>query len=79
MASKEKKTPGYSRCPVCGAKTEHAFRPFCSARCRDVDLARWLGGGYTIPGGQTDADEDGDDSAAGGGRTGRPDGEDDRS
>ncbi len=26
-----------------------AFRPFCSRRCADVDLARWLGGAYRIP------------------------------
>jgi hypothetical protein len=25
------------------------FRPFCSKRCADVDLGRWLGGGYRIP------------------------------
>ena len=79
MASKDKKSPGCSRCPICGAKTEQAFRPFCSARCRDVDLARWLGGNYAIPGGQPGADEDGDDSAVGGGRAERPDEEDDLS
>ena len=38
------------------------MRPFCSVRCADVDLSRWLGGGYAIPGGQQDADEDGDDT-----------------
>ena len=47
-----------------------AYRPFCSKRCRDVDLARWLGDGYAIPGGAADADEDGDDAAAAGGRGG---------
>jgi len=41
-----------------------AYRPFCSQRCRDVDLSRWLGDGYAIPGGQADADEDGEDAAA---------------
>ncbi len=45
-----------------------AFRPFCSARCRDVDLARWLGGGYAIPGGIEAGDEDGDEAAARGAR-----------
>jgi len=50
------------RCPICGEPTETAYRPFCSARCRDVDLGRWLGGGYVIAGGQADADEDGDDA-----------------
>jgi endogenous inhibitor of DNA gyrase (YacG/DUF329 family) len=67
MAGKEaKKAAGatYGRCPICKAPTEMAFRPFCSARCRDVDLSRWLRGGYAIPGGQVEADEDGEDSAA---------------
>lgn len=67
MASKDSKDDrsGYRRCPICSAPTEMAYRPFCSARCRDVDLSRWLKGGYAIPGGQADADEDGDDVAAG--------------
>ena len=54
----------YGRCPICRARAELAFRPFCSARCRDVDLARWLGGGYAISGGEAAADEDGEDAAA---------------
>jgi len=48
-------------CPVCGAPTEERWRPFCSRRCADVDLARWLSGTYAIPGGGADADEDGDE------------------
>lgn len=42
-------------CPICGKDTVQAYRPFCSRRCADLDLARWLGGGYAIPG---DAEED---------------------
>ena len=38
------------RCPNCGKITEEAWRPFCSKRCADVDLGRWLGGRYAIPG-----------------------------
>ena len=53
-----------ARCPVCGAPADAVTRPFCSVRCADVDLIRWLGGRYAIPGGQQDADEDGDDSQA---------------
>ncbi len=53
------------RCPICGKPAEHASRPFCSRRCADIDLARWLGGSYVIAGGSQDADEDGDDAAAG--------------
>ena len=65
MGSEQENKPGQSRCPICGAKTELAFRPFCSARCRDVDLARWLSGSYAIPGGGAKVDEDGEDTAAG--------------
>jgi uncharacterized protein len=48
------------RCPVCRKPTLEAVKPFCSARCADVDLGRWLTGGYAISGGTDDADEDGD-------------------
>jgi uncharacterized protein len=51
------------RCPICGkpAKTEH--RPFCSRRCADIDLNRWLSGAYAIPAaeespGSNDRDEE---------------------
>ncbi len=57
----DRPTGGYGRCPICGEKTEQNFRPFCSRRCRDVDLGRWLGDGYAIAGGQVEADEDGDE------------------
>ena len=45
-------------CPVCGKPAAQAFRPFCSGRCRDVDLHRWLSGAYAIPVTE-DSDEDG--------------------
>jgi uncharacterized protein len=67
MASQESKPAesAYRRCPICSEPTDADFRPFCSARCRDVDLSRWLKGGYAIPGGHADADEDGEDTVAG--------------
>jgi hypothetical protein len=70
--------PRIGRCAICGKPVEHAYRPFCSRRCADIDLARWLGGGYVISGGSADADEDGDDSAAaaGPGRVSPPEDED---
>lgn len=47
------------KCPVCGSRAEFATRPFCSRRCADVDLSRWLRGGYAIPaGGDTDEESD---------------------
>lgn len=39
-----------ARCPICGKPAVPQFRPFCSARCADVDLAHWLRGDYRIPG-----------------------------
>jgi endogenous inhibitor of DNA gyrase (YacG/DUF329 family) len=36
-------------CPVCGKPVEERWRPFCSKRCADVDLHRWLSGRYAVP------------------------------
>ncbi|NGM46308.1 DNA gyrase inhibitor YacG [Rhodobacter sp. SGA-6-6] len=36
-------------CPICGKPSEPRYRPFCSRRCADVDLARWLNESYRIP------------------------------
>ena len=36
-------------CPICQKETVAAYRPFCSRRCADVDLARWLNGSYAVP------------------------------
>ncbi len=47
------------RCPICGKAAVDRYRPFCSRRCADIDLNRWLKGGYAIPG-AADAEEDGD-------------------
>ncbi len=37
-------------CPLCKKPTDPAYKPFCSKRCADVDLSRWLKGSYAIPG-----------------------------
>lgn len=42
---KRKRTPG---CPICGKPVDKAFRPFCSERCKTIDLGRWLGGDYRL-------------------------------
>jgi endogenous inhibitor of DNA gyrase (YacG/DUF329 family) len=58
--------PSEPRCPVCGkglAQTKVA--PFCSTRCADIDLGRWLKGGYAIPGSPAD---EATDSVPGGGQ-----------
>jgi uncharacterized protein len=36
-------------CPICGKPVRAEFRPFCSRRCADVDLNRWLSGVYAVP------------------------------
>jgi endogenous inhibitor of DNA gyrase (YacG/DUF329 family) len=52
------------RCPICGRPRDPAHRPFCSARCRDVDLARWFNQVYSIPAAEPDErpDPEGDES-----------------
>ena len=40
-------------CPVCKAMSVKKYHPFCSPRCADIDLGRWLGGRYAIPGPST--------------------------
>lgn len=36
-------------CPVCGKLEVLEYRPFCSKRCADIDLGKWLNGDYRIP------------------------------
>ncbi len=56
--------PGYwgnepMACPICRKDTDPKYRPFCSRRCADVDLGRWLTGAYSIPAQDEDeAEED---------------------
>ncbi|RED52068.1 DNA gyrase inhibitor YacG [Aestuariispira insulae] len=37
------------QCSICGKPSEEKYKPFCSRRCADVDLHRWMGGTYRIP------------------------------
>ncbi len=46
------------KCPVCGKPAVPQYRPFCSRRCADVDLGRWLTGGYRLPGPPAEEDDD---------------------
>jgi endogenous inhibitor of DNA gyrase (YacG/DUF329 family) len=43
------------RCPICRKPASPATRPFCSARCADIDLGRWLTEQYVVPGTDGDA------------------------
>ena len=46
-------------CPICGRPRHPDFKPFCSRRCADVDLSRWLSGAYVIAGRPADENEHG--------------------
>ena len=58
-SARGRKTPSAKPCPICAKPAVEASRPFCSERCRDVDLNRWLSNSYSIPGAK-DEDEDQD-------------------
>jgi endogenous inhibitor of DNA gyrase (YacG/DUF329 family) len=42
-------------CPICNGEISVKYRPFCSGRCADIDLAKWLNGSYAAP--STDPDD----------------------
>lgn len=54
------KTPIKLRCPVCKktVKSSDTEFPFCSERCRTIDLGRWASGKYVISSPTSDVDED---------------------
>jgi uncharacterized protein len=45
-------------CAICGKPRVAKFAPFCSSRCAQIDLGRWLKGSYAIPGVETDKGSD---------------------
>lgn len=45
-------------CPVCGKPATDKAAPFCSERCREIDLGRWLSGSYRIPARDDDVEDD---------------------
>ena len=61
--------PGRRVCPICGKPAAERYRPFCSKRCGDIDLARWFNGSYSVPaveppeGEETSLPDDGEDEA----------------
>ncbi|WP_071797308.1 DNA gyrase inhibitor YacG [Natronohydrobacter thiooxidans] len=50
-------------CPICRKPVVAQYRPFCSKRCADVDLARWFREDYTIPAPLTGLEDDADAAA----------------
>lgn len=45
-------------CPECGQKSQYNTYPFCSSRCRAIDLNRWLSGSYILPPPSQESDEE---------------------
>ena len=52
-----------AQCPVCGKPADEKYRPFCSKRCADIDLGRWLKESYRVPTDETPGD--GEEPSAG--------------
>ena len=47
-------------CPICKKPTAPKFRPFCSKRCADIDLGKWLNGSYATPAEEIEPEEAGE-------------------
>ena len=59
LRTSDKTAASSKPCAVCGKPGVVAYKPFCSKRCADVDLARWIKGTYAIPGkGAAQEDDD---------------------
>ena len=57
-----------AKCPTCGKSADTKYRPFCTKRCADIDLGRWLKEGYRVP---TDEGPGEDEPGSGRGPTGQ--------
>lgn len=44
-------------CPICAKPTDPKYRPFCSRRCADIDLGRWLNKSYVLPAGPEEEED----------------------
>lgn len=60
MATKSAPNAPARPCPICGKPAVAEHRPFCSPRCRQVDLHRWLTGVYAVPVVEEDGADDPD-------------------
>ncbi len=52
-------------CPICSERSQPEWHPFCSKRCADIDLHRWLSGRYVISGGDDESATTPDDADGG--------------
>jgi endogenous inhibitor of DNA gyrase (YacG/DUF329 family) len=57
--------PAEPACPICGKPSLVRLAPFCSRRCADIDLGRWLKGGYAIAGRPEEGVESGSQAPSG--------------
>ena len=58
MGENDKSERKVRACPICDKPANDATRPFCSSRCRDVDLHRWFSGTYLVPGSENDEEDE---------------------
>lgn len=60
------KKPTIVNCPICGKpvewRTENRFRPFCSERCKQIDLGAWANEEYRVPAASDPDGPDGSDA-----------------
>lgn len=47
-----------SKCPICKKDSVEKYKPFCSKRCADVDLGKWLNESYTVEGDDSVTEEE---------------------
>jgi endogenous inhibitor of DNA gyrase (YacG/DUF329 family) len=45
-------------CPICAKPADPNYSPFCSRRCADIDLGRWLNESYRVPATSTDPEDE---------------------
>lgn len=54
-----------SKCPICDAmvapRAENKLFPFCSPRCKTIDLGKWLSEDYRVPSGEVEGTDDSDE------------------
>ena len=53
-----------AKCPICGKPADDKYRPFCTKRCADIDLGRWLKEGYFVPAEEVPGEEEDGPSVA---------------
>jgi len=68
MTRSEAGSAGARPCAICGKPAVARYRPFCSRRCADIDLGRWLKGDYRIPTSDAPSEPEADSTGSGGGK-----------